>query len=291
MAQVVIAAVALALVASTQPPKAAPTQEAPIIVLRRSATARFEPTAGRRVLFALIIGSDVREGDPNGGRADSLHLLGVDTATGAGTIIGFPRDSWVPIPGHGTGKINSALSSGGPDLLVQTVTQLTGIPIQYWALIEFSRFRKLVDALGGVVVNVPYEMHDSFSGANFAAGPSNMDGVKALAFSRNRHAARLGDFGRSENQGRFLLAALGKFRADARDPFKLGRYFGAFHDFVASNVSVKELIDLASIGRRMDPAKVSNVVVNGHTGAAGGQSVVILTPGDLFQRVRDDARL
>jgi len=139
-------------------------------------------------------------------------------------MVGIPRDSYVPIPGRGTNKINASLSFGGPEKTVETVSALTGIKIQYWATIEFSRFRKLVDTLGGVEVKVPYEMHDTFSGADFEAGKTKMNGAEALSFARNRHDARGGDFGRSENQGRLLLAAFDKFRDDAKHPWKLAKY-------------------------------------------------------------------
>jgi LCP family protein required for cell wall assembly len=218
-------------------------------------------------------------------------VLAVDTKKGAGTMVGIPRDSYVDVPGLGTSKINASLSSGGPERTVQAVSQLSGIPIQYWAIVEFSRFRKLVDTLGGVEVNVPYEMHDHFSGADFKAGKTKMNGAEALAFARNRHDARNGDFGRSENQGRLLLAGLDKFRNDAKQPFKLAKYLRAFDDLVTSDVGIKDLLRLAAIGRSIDPAKIRNVVVPGRSGSAGGASVVFLSPGDLFAKIRDDAVL
>jgi polyisoprenyl-teichoic acid--peptidoglycan teichoic acid transferase len=286
---VVAAAVAIATVFSMRPERRDP--EPPVIELHRTAAASYTDPAKERFLFVLIIGSDVREGDPKTGRSDSLHLLAVDTKKGAGTMVGIPRDSYVPIPGHGTNKINASLFFGGPGKTVETVSKLTGIKIQYWASVEFSRFRKLVDTLGGVEVNVPYAMKDSFSGANFKAGKTKMNGAQALAFARNRHDARGGDFGRSENQGRLLLAALEKFHKDAKEPLKLAKYFRAFDDLVATDVGIKDLLRLARIGRSIDPSKVRNVVVPGRPGSAGGASVVFLSPGDLFKKIRDDALL
>jgi len=118
-----------------------------------------------------------------------------------------------------------------------------------------------------------------------------MNGDQALAFARNRHAAHNGDFGRSENQGRLLLAALAKFRNDAKNPLSLAKYFKAFDDLVTSDVGIKDLIRLATIGRSLDPAKIKNVVVPGHAGSAGGASVVFITPGDLFTKIKNDAVL
>ena len=285
----ILAAVAIATVFAprTQERRVEP----PAIELHRVASASYVEPAKRHLLFVLIIGSDVREGDPKAGRSDSLHVLAIDTKKGAGTMIGIPRDSYVPIPGHGTSKINASLFFGGPERTVQTVEQVTGISFDYWALIDFSRFRKLVDTLGGVEVNVPYEMHDHFSGADFKAGRTKMNGAQALAFSRNRHDAHNGDFGRSENQGRLLIAALEKFKEDTKNPLKLAKYLRAFDELVASDVGVGELLQLAALGRTIDPGKVKNVVVPGRAGSAGGASVVFISPGDLFDKVKKDALL
>jgi polyisoprenyl-teichoic acid--peptidoglycan teichoic acid transferase len=134
-------------------------------------------------------------------------------------------------------------------------------------------------------------MRDSFSGTDFKAGRTKMNGTQALAFARDRHSARGGDFGRSENQGRLLLASLEKFRKDAKSPLKLATYLRAFDDLVESDVKIAELLGLASIGRTLEPSKIKNVVVGGRSGSAGGASVVFVSPGDLFKKVRDDGIL
>ncbi len=289
LGRVVVAALALAAIGSAQPRSA--TTAPPAIELHRTAAASFFDPSKKPLLNVLIIGSDVREGNPRDGRADTLQLLSVNVRKRAGTIIGIPRDSYVPIPGVGTNKINASLFFGGPQRTVQTVSQLTGLSIHYWALIEFSRFRKLVDTLGGVIVKVPYAMNDAASGAVFKPGPTKMNGAQALAFSRARKTVPGGDFGRSANHGRLLLAALAKFKTDAKDPFKVAKYLRAFRSLVEANVSVGELLDLVFIGANLDPAKVRSVVVPGRGGSAGGASVVFLSPGDLFKEVKDDALL
>jgi LCP family protein required for cell wall assembly len=267
--------------------------EPPAIELRRSAQASFFEPAKVDVLNVLIIGSDVREGNPRGGRADSLHVLTVNTKSGAGTLVGIPRDSYVPIAGRGTNKINAALFFGGPETVVKTVSDFTGIKFHYWAIVEFSRFRRLVDLLGGLPVKVPYAITDSFSGANFKPGIKNMNGEQALAFSRARHGVPGGDFGRSENQGRILVAALQKFGKDAARPLSAAKYLRAFTDLVESNVKVGELLDLVALGRRMDPAKIRNLVIPGGPGNAGGASVVFVGEDakDIFRKIRDDGIL
>ncbi len=286
--RVIVAAAAL-LVAGTT---AAPPPEPPIIELHRTSDAAFFDAGGSSTpLFILVIGSDVREGSPRGGRADSLHLVAIDPSRGRGTIVGIPRDSYVPIPGEGRRKINASLATGGPERTVQTVSQLAGVPIHYWAAVEFSRFRQLVDAVGGIDVEVPYSMSDTASGAFFSPGSRHMNGAEALAFSRARKSIPGGDFGRSMNQGRVLLASLSKFRKEASSPLRLASYLVAFHTLVETNVPTRDLLRLAAIGGRIDPGKVENLVLPGGSGSAGGASVVLLGPGagEIFNAIRDDA--
>lgn len=278
------------LILRTQVP---PPPEPPAIELHRNAKASFVAPADRKLLNVLVIGSDVREGDPRAGRADALQLITINTEVGDGTIIGIPRDSYVPIPGSGNNKINAALVFGGPERTVQAVEQLSGLDIHYYALIEFSRFRNLVDDLGGLEVEVPYEMADPASGAFFGQGRRRMNGEEALAFTRARKTIPGGDFGRSANQGRLLLAALDRFVVDARDPLTLGKYLRTYHAYVSSDVPVGELLDLASLGRRLKPWSMKSVVLPGSGGTAGGASVVYLGPGahDIFNSVRDNGLL
>ncbi len=268
------------------------TESVPTIHLHRVASASYFDPVRTNPLFVLVIGSDVRVGDPRGGRADSIHIVAVNPRTRAGTIVGIPRDSWVPVAGRGMDKINAALVAGGPEALVATVSGISGIRFHYWALTEFSHFQRLVEQLGGLVVNVPYPMRDlAFSGANFPAGRQHMNGARALAFARNRKATPHGDFSRSENQGRLLGAALAKFRTDAVTPLRLAKYFSVFRNEVMSSVRPTELLNLAMIAHRIDPKRLRNVVLPGSAGSPGGASVVFLAPGakDIFRRIRDDA--
>lgn len=263
-----------------------PTPE-PVFELHRTENADFIDPLNRNPLFILVLGSDVREGDPFRGRADSIHIVAVNTKTGKGTIIGIPRDALV-----GGRKINAYLLGGG-QAMTDVVKRLTGLPIHYWAAIEFSRFRRLIDKLGGLEVNVPYPMVDRFSGANFKKGVKKMNGEQVLAFSRNRKTVPGGDFGRSENHGRVLLAALDKFRGDARDPFTTLKYFREFRGLVKANVPIEHLIRLAEVARRLEPKNFRNVVVPAASGSSGGASVQILGGGarQIFDAVRDDGVL
>jgi len=246
------------------------------------------------LVWILAIGSDARPGgDMRKSNGDSIHLIGVDPQTGVGTVLGFPRDSWVKIPGHGTGKINSSLAMGGPTLMAETVRQLTGLPVDYYVLTAFEGFQKIVDELGGVNVQVDKKMNDKYSGARFDPGWQDMNGGEALAYSRDRHDVANGDFTRSLHQGNVMLSALAKVRAEVGDDAGLQRWIGVLLRHADLDSPPQQLLPLAALARRLDPAKVTNVVVPGRVGTAGAASVVYLTDDarKLFLDLRPDAAI
>lgn len=244
------------------------------------------------LVFILVAGSDARpHEDLTQTRADSIHLLAVNPQTREGTVLGIPRDSWVEIPGRGRGKINDALARGGPDLLAATVRRLTGLPVDYYVLTGFPGFTKMVDELGGVDVLVERRMNDRWSGARFERGWHRMNGAQALAFSRNRNDVANGDFSRSENQGLVILSALAKMRAEIADDGDLARWIGVMLRYVRLDMPRDHLPILGALARRLDPARLRNVVAPGRLGTAGRASVVYLTKAAaaLFADLRADA--
>jgi LCP family protein required for cell wall assembly len=136
----------------------------------------------------LVLGSDRR---PNAGpgRSDSILLVRVDPGRNRIAELSIPRDLRVTIPGHGDDRINVAYALGGPALAIRTVQALTGIPINHVVLVDFSGFRTLVDALGGVTIDNPEKViSNSFDGHpwRFARGSLHLDGRHALAYARVR---------------------------------------------------------------------------------------------------------
>lgn len=244
--------------------------------------------------FVLVIGSDARPGqDVRRANADSIHLVAVNPATMDGTIVGIPRDAWVAIPGRGNGKLTSALANGGPSLVVDTMRRLTGLPIDYYVVAGFQGLTAMVDALGGVDVLLNRRMADRNSGAFFEPGWHHLNGAQSLAFTRNRHDTTSGDFGRSENHGSLILAALGKMRAEVGDDGGVRRWLEVLARHASLDVPADRLAGLATLGRRVDPSRLRNVVVPGRIGTAGRASVVFLSTesANLFADLRDDATL
>jgi polyisoprenyl-teichoic acid--peptidoglycan teichoic acid transferase len=238
------------------------------------------PLASKDPLIVLVIGSDARPGQSvSRTRADSLHLVGVNPRRNTGSVVGIPRDSFVPIPGAGTEKINASLFFGGPQRTVQTVERLTGARIDAYVLTGFAGFQELIRLVDGVEVRIPYRIDDRYSGAHFRPGDTRLSGGEALAFSRNRHDAPGGDFGRSMNQGRLLIAALAEFQRDVRrSPVELLRWVWAGARILQTDLSLDEMFRLALAALTIEPGRVDNRVVGGSGGTVGGASVIRLGP-------------
>jgi LCP family protein required for cell wall assembly len=244
------------------------------------------------LVFILVLGSDARpKEDLLATRSDSIHLVAVNPRSGQGTIVGFPRDSYVQYPKGGRGKLNDALARGGPQYAAETVRQLTGLPIQYYVITGFVGFQRMVDDVGGLDVLLERRMNDRNSGARFERGWQHFVGGEALAFARNRHDVPNGDFSRSENQGQLLLSGLGKLRSSVADDHRLLDFVDVLRKSCRFDVPLDRLPQLAALARRVDPERMSNVVLPGRVGYAGSASVVYLTQDAprLFADLRDDA--
>jgi LCP family protein required for cell wall assembly len=167
----------------------------------------------------LIVGSDSRAGlskqqrkeyatgTAAGRRTDSMMLM--HTGSGGTTLVSLPRDSYVPIPGHGSNKLNAAFAFGGPQLLVRTVEQATGVHIDHYAEIGFGGFVGVVDAVGGVRLCIKEPMKDPKAGLDLKKGCQTLNGGQALGYVRTRASARA-DLDRVDRQRQFFSALISK---------------------------------------------------------------------------------
>ncbi|HVM05700.1 MAG TPA: LCP family protein [Acidimicrobiales bacterium] len=287
-----VAAAGLALVATALTVRPDGARAQPGIEIHKVDEGHFSPVPDKPV-FVLVVGLDGGRPGIDGDRADAIHLIGVNAAAGAGTMLNIPRDAFVAIPGRGQSKINDAYYYGGPGLMAETVEALTGADVAFVLAARFGPFENLVNEAGGVPVDVPIPMKDKNSGADFPQGRVDMDGRAALAFARNRYIPG-GDFRRSEHQGLLILSALTKLRAENPGATGVARYLGILgRNVEITGVTPLELYRLGRLALTIDPAKVRSVTMPGQVGQARGLSVVLVAGGavGLFADLRDDAVL
>ncbi|WP_246442332.1 LCP family protein [Rhodococcus triatomae] len=193
----------------------------------------------------LLVGSDSRAGltpeqeaalatggETGPDRTDTIIVIHVPSSGGPTTMVSLPRDSYVSIPGYGQDKINASFAIGGPQLLVQTVEQATGLHIDHYAEIGFGGFAGMVDAVGGVEMCLEQPIVDPLAGIDLPAGCQKLDGPQALGFVRTR-ATALADIDRMNNQRMFMSALLSKATSPTTllNPFRM---FPLAFDTVAS---------------------------------------------------------
>ena len=253
--------------------------QTPGIIIGKAHAGYTPSLTGNKPVVVLAIGSGARPGDDVlHSLSDSLHVIFINPATHKASMVGIPRDSWVSIPGHGSNKINAAMPYGGPPLLISTIESSWGVHIDYYALTTFWGIRKIVDSVGGLTIDVPFPMNDPYSHANFQPGVQKLTGSQVLAFSRDRHSIASGDFGRSEDGGRVLMALLAQFRKQfSKDPTSLYTWVGAGLQNVTSiNLSLDQVMNLAWTCTHVSAAGVQNFVLPGGTGMQGSLSVVFV---------------
>jgi LCP family protein required for cell wall assembly len=170
--------------------------------------------ASRALLAQLHAGSDT--GVDN---TDTVMLLHIPAGGGQATVISFPRDSWIEIPGHGKGKLNSAFprgaangggDTGGMRLLIKVVEGLSGLHVDHFVKVSLLGFYEIANALGPIQVCLNHAVSDSYSGIDLPAGVSTLNAKQALAFVRQRHGLPRGDLDREVRQQYFLSTELRK---------------------------------------------------------------------------------
>lgn len=246
---------------------------------------------------------------------DTMIVASIDPVNKTSTLVSIPRDFWVTVPGYGSSKINAVYANAkmrslnsspndkakaeraGVDVAQQMVSQILGIPLHYYGMIDFEGFKQAVDIVGGVDINVPEELAvteylwDSTTGKNYhlkvPAGLQHFDSTKALYFTRSRHTSVRGDFSRSERQRLFIQALSQKILSAGTytNPLKLSQLMSAFGDHVSTDLSINNALRVMEIGKTMDMSKVQSVGLADppnnfiRTDNVNGQSVVRPTAG------------
>jgi len=191
--------------------------------------------------YVLHVGHDVSS------NSDTMMLVHVSASRSSVTVVSLPRDSWVTIPGHGMNKINAAYGIGGPKLVVQTVEQATGLAVNDYVQVNFLAFVKVIDALGGVNICLPYAVDDLYSGLNLSAGRHHVNGITALEYARDRHSFATSDLQRIKDQQELVSSALSEAisAGTLANPLRFSSFLSAVLGAVKvdSNLNVTALAD------------------------------------------------
>lgn len=261
-------------VATPLPTKVASTQATPTATADASSAA----TTGERPSITktnniLLLGSDRRPGTPNW-RTDVMMILAIDEATGQVGVISLPRDLYVDvIPGHNGTKINvidylgeqDEPNGGGPKLLAKVLEDKIGVPIQHYIRFDFEAFKKLVDAMGGVDVEVDCPLYDpngyDQGGLPLALdkGVNRLNGGQALSYVRSRLIG--GDLERERRQQRMAWAVRTQIKNENLLP-RVPAIYAAIKDNVQTDLGLMDAIGLVRFALKLDAENVHGFVVN-----------------------------
>ena len=237
-------------------------------------------------------------GDPGHAGADLSDtnlVISVDTKTNRAAMISLPRDMRVQIPGHGYAKLNQAHSIGGAELARQTVSQTLGIPIQYYVETNFAGFSQMVDAVGGLDINVAQALSDpeypcddnqyKSCGLSIPAGQQHTDGATTLKYVRCRKGTCGNDFGRAERQQQVITELIQQVLQPRHllNPVTMTNLAAAITQNVKTDMSVNQMLQFGYAFRKATKLPVINIVfstsLGGYLVSAPGSSDLLPVGG------------
>lgn len=260
----------------------------------------------------LIIGLDFRDWEAGLGapRSDTMILLTIDPTAKSAGMLSIPRDMWVNIPGFGYSRINTAYSSGegsalpggGPELARRTVEQFIGVPVQYYAQVDFQAFVEFIDLIGGIDIYNDEDLRlDPVGGGTdkirlTCCGLRHMNGEKALAYVRYRKGDD-GDVGRAKRQQKAILAIREKVLSPENFPVLLGKaqqFYEEFSAGIQTNMPFDTALQLGVLARDIPIESIEQGVIDYSMVALdntllGGENASVLKPlPDKIRELRDE---
>lgn len=229
-------------------------------------------------LTLLLLGSDegpMRSQNPLSGRADGVQLLFVSGDRQHATFVSVPRDSYMPVPGRGTTRINACLVDG-PQNCVTTVQNEFGIEVDAYLLTSMHGFARGVRAFGGLTVDVPTPVFDGGHDIS-QAGEQHLTGMQALAYARDRKNRPDGDFGRSQAQAELLAIAHADVYAE-NDVVAVAEAAKIVYRHTDTDLSSPALVRLAFQAMHLPPENVQRYLAPAQHGRAGAAAIVRLQP-------------
>lgn len=201
----------------------------------------------------LLLGTDARPGETQT-RTDTIILASIDPELNKVALVSIPRDTRVDIEGSTSDKINSANAVGGPELVAEKVEEIIGENIDYYVEMDFAGFKKIIDTIGGVDINVDQRMYKPSEDIDLKAGQQRLDGSQALAFVRFRDYA-LGDIDRTKHQ-QIFLKALGNEMLHAKNIVKLPALVKVVKENIDTNLGTADMLKMASWAPGFDSSSI-----------------------------------
>lgn len=236
------------------------------------------PVAPRTI---LVLGLDRRPSEIGPVRSDTILLIAVRPEVPQVVLLSIPRDLYVEVPSHGQSRINTAHFFGGPTLAAETVARNFGVPVDRWARLDFNGFRAIVNAAGGVDIDVPRRITDNayptedygVMRIEFPAGLQHMDGETALRYVRTRHGSN--DFDRAARQQQVVLALVRQLLQPSAW-LRWPAVAQAFIQSVETNMQPWDILALLPTLVRVGPEGIQHAVINAEmttpfTTPSGGQ--------------------
>ncbi|MBD2865833.1 LCP family protein [Paenibacillus sp. IB182363] len=250
---------------------------------------------GKERVNILLLGADARGLSKNEvPRSDTIMVVSVDPVTKKANLFSILRDTYLKIPGHGDDRINAALANGGPNLAMKTVGDLLGLSIQYYVYTDFQGFMALVDAIGGIELEVEKDMkyRDSEEpefDINLKKGLQHMDGKTALQYVRFRHDA-MSDYSRTERQRKFMTAVAEELQTTS-SILRLPSILNKIDPYITTNISITDMIKLGSLGFEVKAQGINSQQIPPlnllQEDNIGGASVITVNKQKLHQFVKN----
>ena len=236
-------------------------------------------------LNILAVGTDSVE---SVGRADTIFVLSLSPKTKDTILFSIPRDTRVMIPGRGMDKINHAFAYGDIELLEETIENLMGISIHYYGVVDFEGFQYIIDAIGGVKIDVEKDMYyvDQAGSLkiNLHSGEQVLDGKKALDYARFRFDP-LGDLGRIQRQQKLINAVINKVM-NFDIMVKLPNIISSLTEYIKTNMNPNEIISLARILKDIDRDKIWVETIKGEPQYIDRVSYLVVEQEQVEKRVK-----
>lgn len=258
------------------------------IEVQKENTEELEEKMDKERINILVLGIDALDGKyaQNTSRTDTMMIFSMDPKTNSAFLLSIPRDSRVKIRNYGVNKINHAHAYGGVDLSIKTIKDLLQIPIHHYVRIDYRALFKTIDDIGGIEIDVPVDMKytDPYAKPplhiNLKKGPQILDGQKAMQYLRFRSYGGMPDITRIGAQQNFVQKVIEKILSPASIT-RIPRYVDTLYTYVDTDMSKKDMLQLAVDGAKLDPSKLQKATLSG-TGK---------TIGDISYYILDEAKM